>query len=184
MLNNFNITNFLRGKTMDIQLIFVLQFVLSLLVAGLLARWYAAPWLADKPLEAALMVLLLPHAFRHVGLAFIVPALNQPGMPVDFAVAAAYGDLLSGILALVALIALKGRWAMAIPLVWVFNIVGAVDLANALRQDAAILHMGATWFIPTFLVPVLLVTHFMVFARLIKNAKGPQFLSAGESTQH
>ena len=169
---------------MDIQLIFVLQFVLSLLVAGLLARWYAAPWLADKPLEAALMVLLVPHAFRHVGLAFIVPALNQPGMPVDFAVAAAYGDLLSGILALVALIALKGRWAMAIPLVWVFNIAGAVDLANALRQDAAILHMGATWFIPTFLVPVLLVTHFMVFARLIKNAKGPQFLSAGESTQH
>ncbi len=168
---------------MDILLIFVLQFVLSLIVVGLLARWYAVPWLAEKPLEVALMVLLVPHAFRHVGLAFIVPALNQPGMPLDFAIAAAYGDLLSGILALVALIALRGRWAMAIPLVWVFNIVGAVDLANALRQDGAILYMGATWFIPTFVVPVLLVTHAMVFARLIRRARGRQYLSASEGTQ-
>ncbi len=166
---------------MTIEAIFFLQFALSLVVAGLLARWYVAPWLTDKTLEVGFMALLVPHAFRHVGLAFIVPALNQPDMPVDFATAAAYGDLLSGILALVALIALKRRWAMAIPLVWVFNIIGVADLANALRQDAAILHMGATWFIPTFLVPVLLVTHAMVFERLIKNAKGFSFLSAGES---
>jgi len=166
---------------MTIEAIFFLQFTLSLVVVGLLSRWYVAPWLADKPLEVALMVLLVPHAFRHVGLAFIVPALNQPGLPADFATAAAYGDLLSGILALVALIALRGRWAMAIPLVWVFSIVGAVDLANALRQDGAILHMGATWFIPTFLVPILLVTHVMVFARLIKHAKGLEFLYTSQS---
>lgn len=155
---------------MDIQLIFILQFVLSLIVAALLARWYLAPWLADKPFEVMLMVLLAPHAFRHVGMAFLVPALNKPGMPADFATAAAYGDLLSGILALVALIALKGRWAMAIPLVWIFNLVGAIDLANALRQADAVLYMGATWFIPTFLVPVLLVTHAMIFACLIRHA--------------
>lgn len=166
---------------MDIPLIFILQFVLSLVVVGLLARWYAVPWLAEKSLDVALMVLLVPHAFRHVGMAFLVPALNQPGMPTDFAIAAAYGDLLSGILALVALIALKGRWMIAIPLVWIFSIVGAVDLANALRQDDAILYMGATWFIPTFVVPILLVTHAMVFARLIKHAKSPQLLSASES---
>ena len=97
-------------------------------------------------------------------------------MPADFATAAAYGDLLSGVLALTALIALIGRWAIAIPLVWVFNIVGAIDLANALRQDGAILYMGATWFIPTFVVPVLLVTHVMVFSRLIRSAKGLQMV--------
>lgn len=44
-----------------------------------------------------------------------------------------------------------------------------MDLANALRRDSAILYMGATWFIPIFLVPVLLVTHFMAFVRLIKH---------------
>ncbi len=163
---------------MTIEAIFFLQFALSLVVVGLLARWYVVPWLVDKPLEVALMALLVPHAFRHVGMAFIVPALNQPGMPLDFATAAAYGDLLSGILALVALIALKGRWAMAIPLVWVFNIVGAADLVNALSHGGAVLYMGATWFIPTFLVPVLLVTHVMVFSRLISSVRDHQFASA------
>ena len=157
---------------MDIPLIFVSQFVLSLVVVGLLARWCAVPWLAEKSLEIALMALIVPHAFRHLGLAFLVPALNQPGMPLEFATAAAYGDLLSGLLALLALIALKGRWVMAIPLVWVFSIIGIADLANALRQDDAILHMGATWFIPTFIVPLLLVTHVMVIARLVRSAKG------------
>ena len=168
---------------MDITLIFLSQFVLSLIVVGLLARWYAAPWLAEKPLEVVLMALIAPHAFRHIGLAFIVPALNQPGMPLEFATAAAHGDLFSGILALVVLIALKSRWAMAIPLAWVFSIVGLADLANALRQDDAILHMGATWFIPTFVVPILLVTHVMVIARLVKHAKGLRFSGASEAAQ-
>ena len=152
-------------------------------MVGLLAKWYAAPWLAEKPLEVALMVLIVPHAFRHVGMAFIVPALNQSGMPADFATSAAYGDLFSGILALAALIALRGRWAMAIPLVWVFSIFGVADLANALRQGDAIMYMGATWFIPTFVVPILLVTHVMVFARLIRSVRGNPFLSASGRTQ-
>jgi len=29
-------------------------------------------------------------------------------------------------------------------------------------------NMGAAWYIPTFIVPALLVTHFMVFARLLR----------------
>lgn len=168
---------------MDITLIFFTQFILSLVVVGLLARWYAAPWLAEKSLEVALMAMIAPHAFRHLGLAFIVPALNQPGLPLEFATPAAYGDLLSGILALVVLIALRGRWALAIPLVWVFSIVGLADLANALRQESAILYMGATWFIPTFIVPVLLVTHVMVITRLVRNAKDPQFSGVSEAAQ-
>jgi len=168
---------------MDIPLIFISQFVLSLVVVGLLAKWYAAPWLAEKSLEVALMALIVPHAFRHIGLAFLVPALNQPGMPLEFATAAAYGDLLSGLLALVVLIALKGRWAIAIPLAWVFSIIGIADLANALRQDEAILYMGATWFIPTFVVPVLLITHVMVLTRLVRNARGARVSDIGETAQ-
>jgi hypothetical protein len=159
---------------MDLQLIFFLQFALSLVVLGLLARWYATPCLAQRSLEVALMFLLIPHTFRHLGMAFLVPALNQPGMPEGFSTAAAYGDLLSGILALVAMIALKGNWSTAIPIVWVTNIIGTADLANALRHDDAILYMGTTWLIPTFIVPVLLVTHFMIFSRLMRSASSPR----------
>ena len=168
---------------MDIPLIFVSQFVLSLIVAGLLAKWYAVPWLAEKSLEVALMALIVPHTFRHLGLAFLVPALNQPGMPLEFATPAAYGDLLSGILALVALIALRGRWTVAIPLVWVFSVIGIVDLANALRQDGAILYMGATWFIPTFVVPFLLITHVLVISRLLRNAKSLRYSGVSDTVQ-
>ena len=156
---------------MDIQFIFVLQFVLSFIVFGLLARWYAIPWLSGKSLETVLMILIIPHAFRHIGLSFLVPALNLPGLPLEFSTPAAYGDFLSGILALLALVALRERWVIAIPLVWAFSIIGIIDLANALRQDDAILYMGATWFIPTFLVPLLLITHFMVVARLVGYSK-------------
>ncbi|RMD64928.1 MAG: hypothetical protein D6826_01320, partial [Alphaproteobacteria bacterium] len=83
----------------------------------------------------------------------------------------AYGDLAAGLLAILTLIALRGHWTSALPLVWLFNIVGTVDLIYAVIRGLAVdaqQNMGAAWYIPTFVVPVLLVTHFMVFARLLR----------------
>ncbi len=73
-------------------------------------------------------------------------------------------------LALFVLIALRSRWAGTTALVWVFNVVGTVDLLNALRHAEAVPHLQAAWYIPTFWVPVLLVTHFMIFVRLFKKS--------------
>ena len=110
------------------------------------------------------MALILPHATRHLGLAFLVPGLVAQPLPSSFALAAAYGDFVSGLLALLSLVALRRGWSLALPLVWLFNIVGAVDLLHALRQADAVPDLGATWYIPTFWVPILLVTHVMIFA--------------------
>ena len=99
----------------------------------------------------------------------MVPGVTAETMPGAFAISAGYGDFISGLLALLALIALRGRWRIALILVWIFSIVGLADLMNALRQAEAVPHFGATWFIPTFCVPVLLVTHVMVVARLLKR---------------
>jgi hypothetical protein len=151
--------------------IFGLQLVLSVVVYALIAKWYVAPWLAEKPIEQALMPLIFPHALRHIGLLFLVPGVVVTPAPGSFAPTAAYGDLLSGILALLALVLLQGRLRLALPAVWVFNIVGAVDLLNALRHADAIPTLGATWYIPTFFVPLLLVTHFMIFARLLRHQR-------------
>jgi hypothetical protein len=52
---------------MDVQAIFLLQFVLSLLVTGLLAKWTLAPWLEKRPEREALFWLVVPHAFRPRG---------------------------------------------------------------------------------------------------------------------
>ncbi len=154
---------------MDTGAIFGLQFVLSVVVWGLLARWLLSPWLEKKSRQEALFWLTLPHAFRHVGMVFLVPGVVAQPLPESFANPAAYGDLLTGVLALVALMALRTSWGGAVVLVWLFNTVGTVDLLNALRHVDVAPDFGAAWYIPTFLVPLLLVTHFMIFARLIRR---------------
>ncbi len=154
---------------MNTQAIFGLQFVLSLLVIGLLAKWTLSPWLESLPRRRALFWLTLPHAFRHIGMVFLVPGVVAQPLPEAFAIPAAYGDLATGLLALLALIGLRSSWAGALALVWVFNIVGTVDLLNALRHVDVAPSFGAAWYIPTFLVPLLLVTHFMIFRRLLKS---------------
>ena len=100
---------------------------------------------------------------------FLVPGVVAEPLPLSFANAAAYGDLLAGLLALLAIISLRTGWAGAITVVWIFNVIGAVDLANALRQPEPIPAFGAAWFIPTFLVPLLLVTHVLIFRELLRK---------------
>ena len=143
--------------------------MLDILVIGLLAKWTLSPWLESLPRRRALFWLTLPHAFRHIGMVFLVPGVVAQPLPEAFAIPAAYGDLATGLLALLALIGLRSSWAGALALVWVFNIVGTVDLLNALRHVDVAPSFGAAWYIPTFLVPLLLVTHFMIFRRLLKS---------------
>ena len=157
---------------MDTPEIFRLQFLLSLVVWAVIARSLVAPWLKDLPRDRALFWLTLPHAFRHIGMVFLVPGVVAQPLPPDFAIPAAYGDLLAGVLAVVALIVLRTGWAGAVVLVWVFNIVGTVDLLNALRHRGVAADLGAAWFIPTFLVPLLLVTHVLIFVRLLRRESG------------
>ncbi len=154
---------------MDTRAIFLLQVVLSVVVWSLLARWLLSPWLEKKSRHEALFWLTVPHAFRHVGMVFLVPGVVAQPLPESFANPAAYGDLLTGVLALLALIALRTSWTGAVVLVWLFNTVGTVDLLNALRHVDVAPDFGAAWYIPTFLVPLLLVTHFMIFARLLRR---------------
>ena len=155
---------------MSPQAIFGLQFVFSLLVFALLAKWLLAPWLARQTRREALFWLTLPHAFRYIGLVFLVPGVVAQPLPSDFANPAAYGDLLTSILALLALVALRTGWKGAIATVWLFNVVGTVDLLNALRHLDIVPNLGAAWYIPTFFVPLLLVTHVMIFVRLLNPA--------------
>ncbi|MAE60236.1 MAG: hypothetical protein CMJ49_02650 [Planctomycetaceae bacterium] len=155
---------------MTVEAIFGLQFVLSVVVIGLLVKWQVAPWLAKQTWCRALFWLTVPHAFRHVGMVFLVDGVVARPLKESFATYAAYGDLAAGVLALASLIALRTGWRGAIVVVWVFNVVGTVDLLNALRHWGVVPDMGAAWYIPTFVVPLLLVTHFMIFARLIRRS--------------
>ena len=147
--------------------IFGLQFALSLTVFAFVGWTRIGPWLDRLTLEDALFWLMLPHAFRHLGMVFLVPEVVAPGMPAGFALAAGYGDLTAGILAFAALIALQFRLRAGFALAAIATVVGFVDLAYALSHDAAVPYFRSAWYIPTFVVPLLLVTHVMTAKRLL-----------------
>ena len=155
---------------MNPQQIFGLQFVLSLLVGTLVARWYVWPPLAGLSIRQALTPLMLVHATRYLGLVFLVPTVVPPGVPDAFARPAAYGDLLTGLLAILAALALRRAWPGALPLAWLVNVVGVVDLLVALSQGVRLeVQLGAAYYIPTVAVPVLLITHVMMFRLLTRG---------------
>ncbi|MCI0553117.1 MAG: hypothetical protein L0287_19390 [Anaerolineae bacterium] len=159
---------------MDAFQIFGLQTTLSLIVYTLIAKWYVWPRLTALPLHEALVPLLFVHTLRHVGMTVLVAGVVDPDVPQSFTVPLAYGDLVAALLALFSIFALRGRWSLVLPLVWVFNIWGFVDLLNAayqgIRIDATRYDLGAGWFIPTFFVPALYVTHVMIFMLLLKRS--------------
>ncbi len=93
---------------------------------------------------------------------------------LSFATPAAYGDLGAAILALIAVFALRSKSSLAIPLVWLFNIWGFADLAHAVYEGAIGVGispgmLGAAFFIPTVLVPLLFVTHVLIFRLLLRS---------------
>jgi hypothetical protein len=158
------------------QAIFGISVLLSFVVWGIVAAKYIWPALADRSLTDALQPLLVFHGFRFVGLAFLVPGVVSPDLPAAFAAPAAYGDLITAILALIALILLPSVPGLAVA--WAFNIVGTLDLIFAFLQgnrtgigDAPGLQ-GAAYFIPTVLVPLLLLTHGLVFRLLLRRDSG------------
>jgi hypothetical protein len=156
---------------MDIQLAFGLSVALSLVAWSMVAVLYIWPALRGRPRGDALRPLLLLHAFRFEGLAFLVPGVVAPDLPASFAHAAAFGDLAACLLALLTLATLRGRLGMA--LAWLFNLWGTFDLFDAFYQAAASGlspgQFGAAFFIPTLGVPMLLVTHGLVFRILLRG---------------
>ena len=162
---------------MQAQVAFGISVLLGFLVWGMIGARYIWPALRDRPRTEALRPMLLLHAFRFVGLAFLVPGVVSPDLPAGFAQPAAYGDLTTSMLALLAIAMLGSRQGTII--VWVFNIVGTVDLLYAFYQADRLGVgttpglQGAAYFIPTVLVPLLLVTHALVFRILLGTDAAP-----------
>lgn len=161
--------------TMPTELILPLSILFGLVNFSLLANWYVTPALDAMPREQALTPLLLFHTFRYVGLAFLIPGVVAVDMAAVFARPAAYGDLLAALLALLSLLALRRRWAFAVALIWLFNIVGALDLLNALFQRVRHVptgDLGGAYLVPAIYVPALLVSHYIIFRLLTRPKEG------------
>ena len=153
------------------QLIFFVSIAFSFIAWGIVAARYIWPELRLRQRAEALRPLLILHSFRFLGLAFLVPGVVSPDLPSAFARSAAYGDIIAATLALLSLLSLTRGAGVVI--VWIFNLWGSADLLNAFYQanDSGLSagQLGATYFIPTFIVPLLLITHGLAFRILLRH---------------
>ena len=163
---------------MNALLAFLLSVGASLLSYTLIALWYVVPRLSKQPRVQALLPLVLLHTFRTVGLVFLFPQVTGGALPPGFAIPAAYGDLLTTGFALLAVFALRFRPRWALPLVWLFNLVGITDLVFAMYQggvsDLPSFHLGVAWLLLTVYVTGLLVSHVIIFWLLLRVAPSTQ----------
>jgi hypothetical protein len=149
-----------------------LNLIANTAIFYLAARLYLLPQLPRLRPKQILVPILLLHSTRHLGMMFLTRGATYPGLSSEFAYPAAFGDLLTAIIALVAIpIVLRGS-ALAKPAVWFFNIFGTLDLVTAITLATihnAPVAMGPAYWIPAFWVPLLLVSHYVTFIVLLKH---------------
>lgn len=154
---------------------FFVSIAFSFIAWGTVAARYIWPELRRRSRAEALQPLLILHSFRFIGLAVLIPGVVSPDLPPAFAHPEAYGDMIAAILALSSLLLLPSRAGIAAA--WIFNLSGTADLVNAFYQanHAGLLagQLGAAFFLPTLIVPLLLVTHGLVFRILMQRQAEP-----------
>jgi hypothetical protein len=152
--------------------ILTVNLLFSTLIFWMVAKLYLLPKLPRLAPCTVLVPILVLHSFRHLGLMFLAKGATYPGVPEAFARPAAYGDVVAALLALASIPAVVRNASGARSLVWVFNLVGSVDLALAIALATitnAADFMGPAYWIPAFWVPALIVTHGITFQLLRRN---------------
>ena len=100
-----------------------MRFVNILTVICCSARIVLDPQRSARPeappvgASAVVLPILLLHAMRHLGAHVLAPGAVYYGMPLEFATRAAYGDLLTAVLALIAIAAVTGDHGLLV-LLW------------------------------------------------------------------
>jgi hypothetical protein len=170
---------------MSIETIFRIHLVLGYVAWLLCFGAYIWPRLrAMDHIEAQRAIATL-HSFRFFGLVFVVPGVVGSNLPASFTTFAAYGDFATGILAMLALLAVRIR-----PLFWAFaaafNAVGFVDIlvdyyhATLAGLPAMAGELGSTYAIPIIYVPILMITHVVAFYLMVRSLRtaGPGLATA------
>src|SRR5689334_2129421 len=163
----------LIGGHMSPETLFRIHLVLGYVAWLLCFGGYIWPRLKAMDRIEAQRAIATLHSFRFFGLAFILPGVAG-NLPTGFGDFAAYGDFVTGLLAILALLTVRIR-----PLFWVFviafNVVGAGDLigdyydAIRLGLPAHAGEFGALYAIPILYVPLLMITHFAALYLLARR---------------
>jgi hypothetical protein len=156
------------------EIIFALHLVLGYIAWMLCTHAYILPRLKAMSLLNAQRAIATLHSFRFFGFIFILPGVVGHNLPAGFAQSAAYGDLVTGVLAILALVTIRMRFLFW-PLVVGFNLVGAIDILLAYYHGvkfglpALSGELGVAYGVVILYVPLLMITHCIAFYLLVRG---------------
>jgi len=157
--------------------IFYTDTALGYLAWALCIATYVWPRLKAMDRVEAHRAIVTFNSFRFFGLVFLLPGFVGPNLPRAFAAPAAYWDLGTGVLAILALLTVRVRFLFW-PLVWAFNLVGLADLVMdtvhgvSVNLPSVAGQLGAAYAILMLYVPALFWMHLLAFRLLLRPARG------------
>ena len=122
--------------------VIVLNLLANTAIFYVAARLYLLPLIPHVEPQQILVPILLLHSMRHLGMMFLTRGATYPGLPSQFANKAAFGDLVTSIIAFVAIPLVLSGSGLAKPAVWIFNVVGTVDLLVAITTATIYTALG------------------------------------------
>jgi hypothetical protein len=154
----------------------VAAIVWTLTALALLGCWKITPirvWV----LNVDLRWLVLFHLTRLFAGMYFLLLCQRNQLPCAFATPAGWGDIVIAILALAVLGAMRTDFAKPLLLIW--NTLGLIDIIfvvfSALQfglkewQSMHLLRELPLSLLPTFLVPLIIASHVLIFARLART---------------
>lgn len=146
---------------MEALAVLAVQCTLSVLVFYLATKWYVIPRINKETIFDVLAFLLLINVFRYLPLSLFMPGQVSEAFPLYLKKIVAYGDFLSGMIALTAWILLHSNKKGALALTWIFSVISIVDLIGvlilAIIEKVYSLPLGTNYFTISVYVPMLIV---------------------------
>ncbi len=143
---------------------------------------YRAAWFKLVLAHIKLEQLIFIHIFRFVG-GFFFLCYFYDALPKEFAYIGGVGDIVSAILVIPVVIALKKGVSYAKLLAWIWNVIGLLDIISVLitativtklaveNNEPGVQQFGAfpfSW-IPAFAPATIIFLHLLVFKKLREN---------------
>jgi hypothetical protein len=151
--------------------------VWTLTALALIACWKIGP-IGVWALNVDLRWLVLFHLLRLVAGVYFLVRCQRATLPCAFAIRAGWGDIIVAVLTLAVVAAMRTEFAKTLLLIW--NTIGLLDIIfvvfSALRfgltdwQSMQALRELPLSLLPTFLVPLIIASHVLIFIRLAARA--------------
>ena len=151
--------------------------VWTLTALALIACWKIGP-IGVWALNVDLRWLVLFHLLRLVAGVYFLVLCQRATLPCAFAMRAGWGDIIVAVLTLAVVAAMRTEFAKTLLLIW--NTIGLLDIIfvvfSALRfgltdwQSMQALRELPLSLLPTFLVPLIIASHVLIFIRLAARA--------------